>query len=218
MDDINVTSDDKLCIVGYSGAGKTLILEYVVNSVISQFPNLVIVDPVSRFSERTGIRFRGKIKCLNPSPNKVCLKLQSEADMEELCETINNLDDVPAFLVVDEIDQFTDVHSLMPETSLYLQQGRNYHHGGLFTARQVGRLNKQILSNSHYLILFRIYNKADLQTLNEILPYRFMQLIPKLQPHSFYFIDMQKSEILGEFILEPDAMRLRKLSDASASQ
>ena len=216
--EINIGEDDKLCIVGYSGAGKSLILRYMIDNVVSQFNNLIIVDTTSKFSEKSNIRFRGQVKCLNPTPNKICIKLQTEEDFEELCKTVNDLDTVPAFVVCDEIDAFVDVHSMLPETSLFFQIGRNYSKGGIFVARQVGRTNKQILSNAHYLILFRIYNKADLQTLNEILPYRFMQLIPKLQPHSFYLIDLQRSLILGEFVLEPDSMRLRRLSGPIESQ
>ena len=196
---INIRSDDKISIVGYSGAGKTLLLEYFLKNVINRFPNLVVIDPVSRFSEKTNIRYKGKVQCLYPSANKICYKLQSEEDLDKICKTINDIDTQPAFLVVDEIDQFTDTHSLFDETSLFFQQGRNYNHGGMFTVRQVGRLNKQIFSNSHYLILFRVYNKADIDYLNEVLPLKFIKLIPTLQEHSFFLIDLRMSRIIGEF-------------------
>lgn len=199
---INIREDDKISIVGYSGAGKTLLLEYFLKNVINNFPNLIVIDPVSRFSEKTNIRFKGKVQCLNPSPNKICYKLQTEEDLEQVCKTINDLDEEPAFLIVDEIDQFTDVYSLMSETSLFFQQGRNYNHGGMFTVRQLGgRLNKQIFGNSHYLILFKVYIKADIDYLNGMLPMRFINLIPSLKEHSFFLIDLRMSKIIGEFEL-----------------
>ena len=45
---INIREDDKISIVGYSGAGKTLLLEYFLKDVVNRFANLVVIDPVSR--------------------------------------------------------------------------------------------------------------------------------------------------------------------------
>ena len=206
---IKIRSDDKISIVGYSGAGKTLLLEYFINNVVNQFPNLVVVDPVSRFSQKTNIRFRGKVECLHPSPNKICMKLQSEEDLEEVCKTINDIDTEPAFLIVDEIDRFVDVHSMLSETSMFFQQGRNYQHGGMFTVRQVGKLNKEVFSNSHYLILFKVYNKSDIEYLTDVLPLKFVRMIPQLSEHSFFLIDLRMSKLLGEYIYLPEKDTLK---------
>jgi hypothetical protein len=164
--------------------------------------NFIIIDPVSLFSKKKPIRYKGVVECLNPKKNKKCIKIQNEEDLEAIIKVLNDKANTKLFLVVDEIDQYTDVHHLYPETSLYFQQGRNYRHGGLFSVRQVGRLNKQILANSHYLFLFKIYNKNDMEYLNGITGMPLTGYIVDLKPHEFYIIDLQLSQILGKYILK----------------
>ncbi len=187
---------DKICVIGYSGSGKSYLTKHLIDNLRL---NMIIVDTTSQFSEKKPIRYKGTVPCLSGRKNIRCLKIQSESDLENICKNINDKENVPVFLVVDEIDQFTDTYSLMPETSLFFQQGRNYNHGGLFTIRQVGRLNKQILSNSHYLFLFKIFNKNDIAYIEMIIGMPVKDKIQELEPHQFYIIDLWKSEFVGKF-------------------
>jgi len=212
-EEVTIKSDDKICIVGYSGAGKTVLMDYFLNNVVVNFPNVVVVDPVSKFSEKTNIRYKGVVKAINPHKNIVIYKLQTEDDLEELITKINDIDEEPVFLCVDEIDRFVRFNYMLPETSLFFQQGRNYKHGGLFSVRQVGLLNKQIFSNSHYLILFKVYNKNDILYLESVIPYKFVKLIPELQEHSFYLIDLHKSILIGEYKYDMKLKKLKKLRE-----
>ena len=91
---------------------------------------------------------------------------------------------------------------MQPETSLFFQQGRNYDHGGLFSIRQVGRLNKQILSNSQTLILFKIYNKSDIDYLSNAIGIDVKELVYDLKPHEFYILDLTNSIIIGKYIYD----------------
>lgn len=187
---------DKICVIGYSGSGKSYLTKHLIDQLRL---NMIIVDTTSQFSQKKPIRYKGTVPCLSGRKNIRCLKIQSESDLENICKNINDKENVPVFLVVDEIDQFTDTYSLMPETSLFFQQGRNYNHGGLFTIRQVGRLNKQILSNSHYLFLFKIFNKNDIAYIEMIIGMPVKDKIQELAPHQFYIIDLWKSEFVGKF-------------------
>lgn len=193
---LKMDSSDKIAIIGYSGAGKTTLMEYLIKTF--HF-NMIVVDPVSRFSEKKHIRYVGKVKCKNPRKNKVCFKLRTEEQLEAIIEKLNDNDKEEIFLVVDEIDQYTTTRKLYAETSLYFQQGRNYHHGGMFSVRQVGRLNKQILSNCHYLFLFKILNEDDVEYLQQITGLALRKDIRKLGKHNFFIIDLHTSTILGKF-------------------
>ncbi len=199
---ILIEYDKKIVIVGYSGAGKSTLLGFFIKKIAKAKFFAVIVDTTSKFSRLKHIRYKGKTECLYKNPNSVCIKIQSEEDLENIIKNINDKDRLPMLLIVDEIDQFTDVHSLMPETSLFFQQGRNYRHGGIFTIRQIGRLNKQILSNSQILILFKIYNRNDIEYLCSITGMDLRQEINELKPHEFFIIDLTNSENLGKFILK----------------
>ena len=99
---------------------------------------------------------------------------------------------------VDEIDEYTGTDELMYWTSLYMEEGRNFHQGGCFSVRRLGRLNKSIFSNSRYLCLFRVINKSDIAYLESTLDFRINETNEKPE-HSFDLIDLQKSEKLGRF-------------------
>ena len=193
--------DKKIVLCGYSGAGKSTLLDYFIKNIAKSKLNSVIVDTTSKFSHRKNIRYKGKTKCKYANPNSVCIKIQTELDLEKIIKNINDKDNTPMLLIVDEIDQYTDTHSLMPETSLFFQQGRNYDHGGIFSIRQIGRLNKQILSNSQILILFKIYNKNDIDYLTSAIGIDVSDLVYDLKPHEFYIVDLTNSIIIGKYIL-----------------
>lgn len=193
---IEIMYYDKICVIGYSGSGKSYLTKHLIDNLKL---NMLIVDTTSQFSIRKPIRYKGSVPCLSGRKNIRCVKIQSETDLEKICKGINDKENTPIFLVVDEIDQFTDTFSLLPETSLFFQQGRNYNHGGLFTIRQVGRLNKQILSNSHYLFLFKIFNKNDISYIETIIGIPVKEKLQDLNPHEFYIIDLWKSEFIGKY-------------------
>lgn len=197
---MKISYQDKIVFLGYSGCGKTTLMEWFIDGPLKDY-NKVVLDPVSRFSRLKHIRYSGKVECKHPGKNKVCYKLQSESELSALVKTINDKDKLNVMLIVDEIDQFTRTRSMDSELSLYFQQGRNYNHGGLFSVRQVGRLNKEILSNAHYLILFRIYNKNDIMTLESITGLELNDLIKTLPEYAFYIVDLHNSKNLGTFVL-----------------
>ena len=194
--------DKKIVICGYSGAGKSTLLGYFIKELAKNKITSVIVDTTSKFSEIKNIRYRGKSPCKYKNPNSICIKIQNEDDLEKIVKRINDKDKTPITLIVDEIDQFTDTYGLQPETSLFFQQGRNYKHGGIFTIRQIGRLNKQILSNSQTLILFKIYNKNDIDYLTSAIGIDITELVYDLKPHEFYILDLTNSVIVGKYILK----------------
>lgn len=197
--DLELKYYDKICIIGYSGSGKSYLTKHLIAKLKL---NMLIVDTTSQFSDKKPIRYTGNVPCLSKRKNIRCMKIQNEADLERITKTINDNENLPIFLVVDEIDQFTDTYSLMPETSLFFQQGRNYNHGGIFTIRQVGRLNKQILSNSHYLFLFKIFNKNDIAYIETIIGMPIKDLLLELDLHEFYIVDLWQTAILGKYKVE----------------
>ena len=105
--------------------------------------------------------------------------MRNKGEFERVIFTLNRYP-YPVFLIVDEIDQYIDPYSLPFEFGLYSEQGRNWNQGGIFTARRLGAVNKSIFSNSHYLILFKIINKMDLQYLKSVLDFDVDELINKI--------------------------------------
>lgn len=192
----------KTILVGYSGAGKSTLLDFFIRNISKNKLNCVIVDTTSKFSIPKPIRYKGKMVSKYKNENAITIKIQDENDLEKIIKKINDKDKTPIILVVDEIDQYTDTYGLQPETSLFFQQGRNYGHGGLFSIRQVGRLNKQILSNSQTLILFKIYNKSDIDYLSNAIGIDVKELVYDLKPHEFYILDLTNSIIIGKYIYD----------------
>lgn len=209
---MKISYQDKIVLIGYSGCGKTTLMDYFIDGVLKGY-NCIVLDPVSRFSILKNIRYSGKVQCKRPRKNKVCFKLQNEAELNALVKKLNDKDKMNAMLIVDEIDQFTRTRTMSNELSLYFQQGRNYNHGGMFSVRQVGKLNKEILSNSHYLFLFKINNKNDVQTLESITGLELDEMIKKLPKYHFYIIDLHNSESFGMFTFDKKSKSLNKIND-----
>jgi len=199
---VNVTfrQSDKISIIGYSGAGKSVLMKYFIKNTFANFPNLVIIDPAYQFSyppNHQSKTYQGDVPCKYPSKNKVCFHIRGEEMFNSVCKTLFTRD-AASFLVVDEIDEYTGTDELMYWTSLYMEEGRNFHQGGCFSVRRLGRLNKSIFSNSRYLCLFRVINKSDIAYLESTLDFRINEINEKPE-HSFDLIDLQKSEKLGRF-------------------
>lgn len=203
---ISIDQSDKVVIVGYSGAGKSTLLQYFIDVVCRNFHNLVIVDPTAKFSKLQKKEFIGVVPCLNPRKGKICVKLHDPEDMEKLVRVLNRTYD-PAFLVIDEVDGYINPFVLPRQFGLFSEQGRNWSQGGIFTVRRIGALNKSILSNTHYLVLFQIRNARDRQYLKGMLDVDLDRMLSALGEHDFYMIDMHMSQVLGKFRLAGQTLK-----------
>lgn len=190
---------DKIVIIGYSGSGKTYLLDYIIKSQLDNIFPLYVIDTVNRFSKVQSYDYSGITECNEKRKGKTCIKIHSELQLEKMVSYLNHKKD-QFFLCVDEIDRYTNTNNLMNETKLYLEEGRNFDRGGIFTIRRVGFLNKSILGNSHYLFLFKLNIKTDIEYLSSITGINLFEL-EFHDVHSFYVIDLHTSEILGEYIV-----------------
>ncbi len=118
-----------------------------------------------------------------------CLHLSTPEQFNALIKIIvtNRL---PVFLAVDEIDHYIFPRKTDYYVHIWLQEGRNFDEGGLFTVRQVGLLNKELLSNAQKLILFQIRNSNDIKYLQGLVDFDVKELIMKLERFQYAIIDM----------------------------
>lgn len=189
---------DKVVILGYSGSGKSTLLGWLLKTI--KLRPLYIVDTVNIYSAVPSYNYSGVTKCNDPAKGKMCLKLHTPEQFEALLTYLNHKKS-NFFLAVDEIDRYCDVWHLTTEVKLYLEEGRNFGRGGIFTVRRVGFLNKSILGNAHYLYLFKSNNARDLQYLEQITGLDLFSL-KYSQEHAFHVIDLHNSRDLGEFALK----------------
>jgi hypothetical protein len=111
------------------------------------FKPMIVFDTTHKFSIVPKMNHVGITRCKKPREGKICLKIHTPEQLEAVIEKLNN-GDSPFFLVIDEIDRFTSPNTLLPETKLYLEEGRNWNRGGVFSVRRhahplapVGRLS-----------------------------------------------------------------------------
>lgn len=192
---INIDVSEKIAIIGQSGSGKTTLMEFLINR--TPFKK-IIIDSVGRFTTVTDIHYTGLI---GKSSSAIYLKIRDENDLEVIMKIINRNYNESVYFIVDEIDQYTNPLSMGRETSLFFQQGRNYSHGGLFSVRQIGRLNKQIFTNCRYIFLFSTHNKNDILYLQQSLPFNVGEMIYNLGQYQFYIIDSFLSKNEGKYML-----------------
>ena len=191
--------DDKSVIVGHSGAGKTTLLKYLIDN--SSFQNGYIVDTVGYFQKSLNLKASiydtgviGKYKDYR------VLKLQNDLQLNGIIRYLNKAGK-PYFLFLDEVDRYSSPTSLQPDIKLFLEEGRNFNQGGIFTIRRVGFLNKSIIGNSHYLYLFKANIDRDKTFIQSITGLDIITLKYN-HDHSFYVFDLFRSENLGEFLLQ----------------
>lgn len=195
---------DKIIIIGHSGSGKTVLMDYIIEHLAFKLTKnrcLYIVDSANQLSKVPNYNYRGETECNRPHANKYCVKLHTPDDLEALITALNHKNKLEFFLTIDEVDRFTGPNTIMPETKLYLEEGRNFNRGGLFSVRRVGLLNKSIFSNAHYLYLFKINNKADRDYLGTILDTNISDL-DYHNEHSFFVFDLYNTKNLGEFLIK----------------
>jgi len=192
---------EKATIIGMSGSGKTTLMKYIIDH--TYYKNAFIIDTVNYFSNLIEARFPidfsgviGKYKTYT------IIKIHSELQLEGLIRYFRKtLPDNPYFLIIDEIDRYTNPNHLMRYTKIYLEEGRNYNQGGLFSVRRIGFLNKSILGNSKYVYVFKTNNVNDKNYLSNITGLNFNNLTWK-NSHSFHVFDLLSSEYIGEFLLK----------------
>jgi len=194
------SQSDKASIIGTSGSGKTTLMKYLTDN--SKYNNAFIIDTVNYFINlmriHIDIDFSGIAgKYYNYPILKIHNEIQLEGFIRYLRKTLHNK---PYFLIIDEIDRYTNPNHLMKYTKIYLEEGRNYNQGGIFSVRRIGFLNKSILGNSKYLYVFKINNMNDKNYLSNITGLNFNNLEWK-DSHSFHVFNLLSSEYLGEFIL-----------------
>ena len=194
--EINFKQEDKITIIGHSGAGKTTLMGWLIENKMKNFQNVYIVDTVNRFSHVPSLNYVGVTKCKKQYPNITCVKIHTEIQFEALIYYLSRHFS-NFFVAVDEIDRYVSIYRLYPETKLWLEEGRNFDRGGLFTVRRVGFLNKSILGNSHYLFLFKMNIATDLDYISQITGVNVSNLQYHGE-HSFYIIDLYQTKILGE--------------------
>jgi len=194
------SQSDKASLIGMSGSGKTTLMKYLIDN--SKYKNAFIIDTVNYFinliKAHIDIDFSGIVGKYH---NYSILKIHSEIQLEGFIRYLRkSLANKPYFLIIDEIDRYTNPNHLMKYTKIYLEEGRNYGQGGIFSVRRIGFLNKSILGNSKYLYVFKINNMNDKNYLSNITGLNFNSLEWK-DSHSFHVFNLLSSEYLGEFIL-----------------
>lgn len=192
---------DKAVVVGYSGSGKTTFMKHYIKH--SKLTPMYIIDPIGNFSPNVSWKnynYSGIIPCADNIKNHTCIKMHDINQFETFVWYLSNKKE-KWFLVVDEIDRFLDIYPAPFYSKRYLEEGRNWGRGGMFSVRRIGFLNKSILGNARYLIMFRINNLSDMKYLMSIvdIPYD----LQFSDEHSFYVFDLFKSENLGEFKINP---------------
>jgi DNA helicase HerA-like ATPase len=193
-----------------SGSGKTTLLEWFVNQIANKFKNIIVIDPVYRFSQKpSDIKYMGFLQ--SKYPNIRVLRILDEEQFNKLCKVLNEYNE-PVFLVVDEVDRYVSPNFwISRDTVLYFKEGRNWGKGGVFTVQRIGRLNKEILANSQYLFWFKINAKSDIEYLQKILPEDVKQLDHNLNKYEFYIYDLTSSDLLGKFKLDIASFKIKRI-------
>jgi GTPase SAR1 family protein len=198
---ITINQSDKILLIGYSGSGKTTLMNWILKNSLPKFKNIIYIDSVFYFYKpNVDLKFNGFIG--KYKKNLFIFHYGDNNELEKLLYKLNSYRE-PVFLIIDEIDQYTGSNSISQELKIYVEQGRNFQKGGMFSIRRLGFLNKSFMQ-SHYIFIFHTSLQRDIDYFSNLSGINFSDYNIRLKPHEFYIFDTHTTEIHGKYILDMD--------------
>lgn len=196
----NLQPSDKIGLLGMSGSGKTYLMSYLIKNYFKNVKKYVI-DPVGYFSIIKDVYQVGKSQLKNEYKdcNLTALRFNNPDSLDNLCWVFNRYNK-PMVLFIDEINNYISINPYIPQhLKIYVNSGRNFNHGLVYSTQRIGLLNNNVFSNTNYIFYFKLGNTNDLRELNNLLPFDFFKLDNTLDKnkHNFYLIDKNNNELYG---------------------
>lgn len=140
---ISLKSDDRICIAGLTGTGKTYLMRYFASLCE---PQVLIIDPLSQY-EMFGDECRYIPK--RETPN----------ELEEIAKQLMARSDCT--LIIEEAEQYMpQERAMLPNLSMVVRMGRNWGIGIYATTRRIQDINKRFFDLAQHCFFFRVGLKS----------------------------------------------------------
>lgn len=195
---IKLGPEDRLCIAGLGGQGKTYLMRYLLSVAPDSFQPYII-DPLNQYTQfgDIGDLLQGGKRCVPNMANAM-------QEMEHICHKLHAVD--KRILVVEEAEQFIPQRRPMqPRTASLIQMGRNWNVGIWGTTRRIQDINKVFFDLAQRVFFFRcglnsrnyISDLIGADYIHESRPTKYRVnktgfTITSLPPYHFIHFDLQE--------------------------
>jgi len=194
-----------ISIIGGKGTGKTTLLKML----LKQIKRVILLDPLNYISLKSIDAYKIKVQknfteeqvnkmakvinvFLDKDKNIVisCLNMVQDEEIELANMLIPKLNFKDGYMFIDEVHEFSPLHSGSLETERFVRHCRNRNIGVVMTTQRPASVKKNTLALTDYLILFRVTWTHDLEAVKDLIrnqcdKEQTRQILAKLQRCNF---------------------------------
>lgn len=182
--EIHNATQRTISIIGGKGTGKTTLLKML----LKQMKRVVVFDPLNAITGKSIDAYKIKVQknfseeqvnkmakvinlFLKRDKNVVisCLDMIQEEEIELANLLIPKLNFKDGYMFIDEVHEFSPLHSGSLETERFVRHCRNRNIGVVMTTQRPASVKKNTLALTDYLILFRVTWTHDLEAVKDLI-------------------------------------------------
>ncbi len=172
--------EQRLCIFGLQGSGKTEFGKFVVRQAERPF----VIDPMDQYGDIP--------HALTYVPQNKEYCKAAIAEINAVVDHILQIEPLPTLLMIDEANRFCPNKKPLPGMISYLNdESRHLQMALAFIARRPVQLNTDLAELAHYLVIFSLVGKNDRAYLNDLAE-GFGDQVVKLPWHDYIIADKQR--------------------------
>jgi energy-coupling factor transporter ATP-binding protein EcfA2 len=144
--------DEGVVLLGKRGSGKTSAIRFLITKLLKSY-NFTILDSLGNYADLDG-------------QENIDYHTIIPSDTDEVTQIIDEaLEQGDRMVVIDEID----LYSIKKNTGLYdlINLGRNFGVGYIAASRRTASIDKSILANARWIIVFQHILPQDLEVLTD---------------------------------------------------
>lgn len=180
----NISQTDLAFIAGKRRSGKTNLIIWFIDRLTNLNANILIIDPVLDIDEALK-KLYGRA-----DPRIVNIGYQNRTAFNSfLFKLIKK--GWKGLLIIDEADGFfPNKKSMTKIEKFFIHIGRHYGIGAILVTRRMSNMNTDIATQANIMMIFKHWQRADLDYLSQSGLIEELPIIRKLPKHHFQYIDI----------------------------
>ena len=157
---IEIKSDDRICVAGLPGTGKTYLMRYFASLCE---PDILIIDPLNQYT-------------MFPDECRYIPRRESANELEEIAKQLCARSNTT--LICEEAEQYiSQQRAMLPYTSMLIRMGRNWGIGVYATTRRIQDINKRFFDLAQHCFFFKCGLKSR-QYVADLIGYEYVYPYP----------------------------------------
>ena len=189
--DVRIRTNDRVCIFGRTGSGKTVLSLYLLQKCVSSGARVIIHDIKHELQLPYQIaRSPAELESLVGNVHYVPDSLEDE-DFNSVCHFVYSQGNI--MLWVDEIGYYTDSWKILRWHKELLVRGRTRGVGVVHLSQRPRGIHNVIVSECNHFFVFQLLLTSDIDKLRPVLPQQYCESIPELPRYHYIYSDIHRN-------------------------